>query len=117
MLELLQRWAKLQTKVCRPMPSGTEFWCGNTLVCTQALGDAQRGAILMAVMGAIAAAKDPKLVWYGSCGSQRDGDGWVPAWAELRPLQNQNVTFIIKNAPTFEEALLLAWVEYLEGVG
>jgi len=104
MLELLQRWSRLQPKVCRAMPSGTEFWCGNTLVCTQAIGDAQQGAILMAVEAAVL--KDC-FGWYG--GANHELGCW--AIVESGGLAGDEVT---AEGATIAEALLLAWVTYLE---
>ena len=106
MLELLQRWAKLQSKVCRAMPSGTEFWCGNTLVCTQALGDAQRGAILMAVEAAVL---QDCFGWKGGTNHESG------CWAMVDP-GGLDGSFVSVDGATLAEALLLAWVTYLEGV-
>jgi len=115
MLELLRRWSKLQPTVCRAVPHGNGaefiefFWCGVTLVCAQDLDDAQKGVILMAVIGAIASEVQPKLGWRGGV----DARG---SWAELFRLQFPD-DVLRRTAVTFDEALLLVWLQYLEAYG
>jgi len=104
MLELLQRWSRLQPKVCRAMPSGTEFWCGDTLVCTSAIGPAQRGAVLVAVEEAI-------LVDCFGCSYGVNHESGH--WAQVASASGGDR--MLAYGPSTAEALLLAWVTYLEG--